>query len=118
MKLFFFELRGERSAPITSCLSFPRWIPRFIVKFVVPGLMIALVASLAACGGATPSASSTSSGPVTLTFWTWVPNVQSEVNLFEQSHPNIKFKVVNAGQGAPEDTKLRTALKSGSRVPD
>ena len=88
---------------MTPCLSFPRWIPRFIVKFVIPGLMIALVASLAACGGATPSSSSsTSSGPVTLTFWTWVPNVQSEVNLFEQSHPNIKIKVVNAGQGAAE----------------
>ncbi len=103
---------------MTPCLSFPRWIPRFIVKFVVPGLMIALVASLAACGGATSSPSSTSSGPVTLTFWTWVPNVQSEVNLFEQSHPNIKIKVVNAGQGAPEYTKLRTALKAGSGGPD
>src|SRR5260221_59401 len=119
MKLLFFELRAERSAPMTPCLSFPRWIPRFIVKFVIPGLMIALVASLAACGGATPSSSSsTSSGPVTLTFWTWVPNVQSEVNLFEQSHPNIKIKVVNAGQGAPEYTKLRTALKAGSGGPD
>jgi multiple sugar transport system substrate-binding protein len=104
---------------MTPCLSFPRWIPRFIVKFVIPGLMIALVASLAACGGATPSSSSsTSSGPVTLTFWTWVPNVQSEVNLFEQSHPNIKIKVVNAGQGAPEYTKLRTVLKAGSGGPD
>src|SRR5258708_9809893 len=117
MKLLFFELRAERSAPMTPCLSCPRWIPRFIVKFVVPALVIALVASLAACGGATPSASSTSSGPVTLTFWTWVPNVQSEVNLFEQSHPNIKIKVVNAGQGAPEYTKLRTALKTVSATP-
>src|SRR5258708_20940401 len=118
MKLLFFELRAERSAPMTPCLSFPRWIPRFIVKFVVPRLMIALVASLAACGGATPSSSASISGSVTLTFWTWVPNVQSEVNLFEQSHPNIKIKVVNAGQGAPEYTKLRTVLKPGSGGPD
>ena len=96
--------------------SFPRWIPRFIVKFAVLGLMIVLAASLAACGGTT--APSSSSGPVTLTFWTWVPNIQSEVNLFEQSHPNIKIKVVNAGQGPPEYTKLRTALKAGSGGPD
>jgi len=102
---------------MTPCLSFSRWIPRFIVKFAALGLMIMLTASLGACGGPT-SSSSTSSGPVTLTFWTWVPNMQSEVNLFEQSHPNIKIKVVNAGQGALEYTKLRTVLKAGSGGPD
>ena len=64
---------------MTPYLSFPRWIPRFIVKFAVLGLMIVLAASLVACGGTT-SSSSSSSGPVTLTFWTWVPNIQSEVN--------------------------------------
>src|SRR5438270_2909578 len=117
MKLLFFELRAERSAPMTPYLSFPRWIPRFMVKFAVLGLMIVLAASLPACGGTTPSASS-SSGPVTLTFWTWVPNIQQEINLFEQSHPNIKIKLVNAGQGGPEYTKLRTALKAGSGAPD
>jgi len=101
---------------MTPCLSFSRWISSFMLKFAVLGLMIVLSASLAACGGTTSP--STSSGPVTLTFWTWVPNIQSEVNLFEQSHPNIKIKVVNAGQGAPEYTKLRTALKAGSGGPD
>src|SRR6266496_3783392 len=89
--------------------------PRFIGRLGVLSLLIVLLASLAACGG-TPSG--TSSGPVTLTFWTWVPNIQSEINLFEQSHPNIKIKLVNAGQGAPEYTKLRTALKAGSGAPD
>jgi multiple sugar transport system substrate-binding protein len=73
-----------------------------------------LLMALAACGGG----SSTSNGPVTLTFWSWVPNIQSEITLFEQSHPNIKIKLVNAGQGAPEYTKLRTALKAGSGAPD
>src|SRR6266568_1764263 len=93
----------------------PRWSPRFIGRLGVLSLLIVLLASLAACGG-TPSG--TSSGPVTLTFWTWVPNIQSEINLFEQSHPNIKVKLVNAGQGTPEYTKLRTALKAGSGAPD
>src|SRR5213593_1253220 len=55
---------------------------------------------------------------VTVTFWSWVPKLQDEVNLFEQAHPNIKVKLVNAGQGAPEYTKLRTALKAGSGAPD
>lgn len=101
-------------------LSFPflRLMPRRpVVRFTCMGLTILLLLmTLAACGGSTGSTSS--SGPVTLTFWTWVPNIQNEITLFEQSHPNIKIKLVNAGQGGPEYTKLRTALKAGSGAPD
>lgn len=71
---------------------------------------------LVACGGS--SNSSTSTGPVTLTFWSWVPNLQSEVDLFENSHPNIKIKLENAGQSAAEYTKLETSLKANSGAPD
>jgi multiple sugar transport system substrate-binding protein len=71
-----------------------------------------LVPALAACGG------SATTGPVTLTVWSWVPNLQDEVNLFEKSHPDIKIKLENAGQSAPEYTKLRTALTAGSGAPD
>jgi multiple sugar transport system substrate-binding protein len=56
--------------------------------------------------------------PATLTFWTWVPDIQNEVNLFERKYPNIKVKVVNVGQGQPHYQKLRTALKSGKGLPD
>jgi multiple sugar transport system substrate-binding protein len=56
---------------------------------------------------------------VTLTFWTWVPQItQYEIPLFEKAYPNVTVNVVNAGQGAPEYTKLRTALKAGSGAPD
>jgi hypothetical protein len=37
--------------------------------------------------------------PTELTFWTWVPNIDKEVALFEKKYPAIKVKVVNAGQG-------------------
>jgi multiple sugar transport system substrate-binding protein len=84
------------------------------------GLMVALgimlVPLLAACGSS--SSTSTSTGPVTLTFWSWVPNLQNEVDLFEKSHPNIKVKLENGGQSAAEYTKLQTALKAGSGAPD
>jgi len=50
--------------------------------------------------------------------WSWTPNTANEVALFEKAHPNIKVKLVNAGQGTPEYTKLRTALKAGSGAPD
>jgi multiple sugar transport system substrate-binding protein len=56
--------------------------------------------------------------PTELTFWTWVPNIQKEVDLFQQKYPAIKVKVVNAGQGTPHYTKLRTALKAGTGAPD
>ena len=56
--------------------------------------------------------------PTTLTFWTWVPNIADEVALFEQKYPAIKVNVVNAGQGAAQYTKLRTALTAGSGAPD
>ncbi len=73
-----------------------------------------LVGLLAACGGS----SGTSSGPVTLTMWSWVPNLQQAINLFEQSHPNIKIKLQNVGSGSAQYTKLTTALKAGSGAPD
>src|SRR5688572_6642767 len=37
--------------------------------------------------------------PTTLTFWTWVPNIEKEVALFEAAYPAIDVEVVNVGQG-------------------
>lgn len=56
--------------------------------------------------------------PTNLTFWTWVPNIQDEVDLFEKQYPAIKVKVENVGQGLPHYTKIRTALKAGTGAPD
>lgn len=98
-----------------SFLSLCRTTFRPVVRLGCIILTVFLLMATAACGG---SASSTSNSPVTLTFWSWVPNIQNEIDLFEQSHPNIKIKLVNAGQGPTEYTKLRTALKAGSGAPD
>lgn len=73
-------------------------------------LTTVVVFGAASCGS--------SSGPVELTFWSWVPGIKEEVRLFEKSHPNIKVDYVNAGQGLDQYTKLRTALKAGEGVPD
>jgi multiple sugar transport system substrate-binding protein len=56
--------------------------------------------------------------PTELTFWTWVPGIEKEVALFQKKYPAIKVKVVNAGQGTDQYTKLRTALKAGTGAPD
>jgi multiple sugar transport system substrate-binding protein len=90
-----------------------------------------LGAALSACGGSGSGGSSPSVQPVSkadiakamktpteLTFWTWVPNIDKEIALFEAKYPAIKVKVVNAGQGVAHYTKLRTAIKAGSGAPD
>jgi multiple sugar transport system substrate-binding protein len=82
------------------------------VRVAAAGMLLA--ASLGSVAGHAAPAKA----PVTITFWSWVPHLQDEVNLFEKSHPDIKVNLVNAGQAGAEYTKLRTALKAGSGAPD
>src|SRR3954454_13905329 len=56
--------------------------------------------------------------PTNLTFWTWVPDIQNEVDLFEKKYPDIKVKVENVGQGLPHYQKLRSAIEAGEGGPD
>ncbi|MEU2751404.1 extracellular solute-binding protein [Streptomyces collinus] len=91
---------------------------------------LSLGAALSACGGDSGGNGSSAEPvgkadidkamktPTELTFWTWVPDIQQEVALFEKKYPAIKVKVVNAGQGVKHYTKLRTALKAGTGAPD
>jgi len=58
------------------------------------------------------------STPTQLTFWTWVPNIQHEVALFEKQYPKIKVNVQNVGTGADQYQKLRAALGAGKGAPD
>lgn len=89
--------------------------------------------ALAACsGGSTDAGTGASSAPqvdqaqideamakeTTLTLWTWVPEIQKEVDMFMEKYPAITVKNVNVGQGAPHYTKLRAAIKSGQGAPD
>ena len=56
--------------------------------------------------------------PTTLTFWTWVPNIQNEVDLFEAKYPQIKVNVVDTTGGTQQYPKLRAAIKAGKGAPD
>lgn len=58
------------------------------------------------------------STPTELTFWTWVPDIQNQVDLFMAAYPEINVKVENVGQGGPHYTAVRTALQAGSGAPD
>jgi multiple sugar transport system substrate-binding protein len=54
----------------------------------------------------------------TLTLWTWVPDIQNQVDMFTKKYPKMTVKNVNVGQGSPHYTKLRAAIKSGQGAPD
>jgi multiple sugar transport system substrate-binding protein len=55
--------------------------------------------------------------PTTLEFWSWLPNMQNEVDLFEKKYPKIKVNLTNLGGGGPHYTKLRAAI-AANQVPD
>lgn len=80
---------------------------------------LVVVVAMAACGGSgSSSPASTSSGPVNLTFWSWVPNIQTSVNLFNSTHPGIHVTLnsVTAGNNGTY-AKMFTAIKANN-APD
>ena len=59
-------------------------------------------------------ASSASGQKVTLTFWTWVPNMDKVVAIWNKAHPDIQVQVQTQAGGDAELTKLLTAAKAGN----
>ncbi|GAB0117893.1 ABC transporter substrate-binding protein [Acidisoma sp. 7E03] len=56
--------------------------------------------------------------PVTLTIWSWVPNMQDEAKLYMQANPGVTVNVVNVGQGNPHYAKVQNALRAHHGGPD
>jgi len=81
--------------------------------------------ALAACASGGSSAGG-SSGDIdkalkdggTLTYWSWTPSAKDQVAAFEKQYPKVKVKIVNAGTGADQYTKLQNTIKAGSGAPD
>ena len=92
--------------------SFP-WMRRLARGFAIVSIALLIMVPLAACGGGS-SSGSTSTGPVNLTFWSWVTGVDKSVALWNQSHPNIQVKWSNVGSGPLEYNKLFTAIKANN----
>ena len=57
------------------------------------------------------------STPTTIDFWSWVPDIQNEIDLFEAQYPQIDVKLSNQGGATAQYQKLRAAIQSGD-VPD
>ncbi len=89
-------------------------------KGIALGLSVATLA--AACGStassSSTSAATTSAGVVHLTFWSWVPGLQTSVNMWNSSHPNIQVKLDEVTSGAAGTyAKMFSALQAGN-APD
>ncbi|HXV43051.1 MAG TPA: extracellular solute-binding protein, partial [Anaerolineae bacterium] len=56
--------------------------------------------------------------PVEITFWSWVPNIEAEVNDFNASQSEIKVNYVNAGGGNDQYAKLKVAIEAQTDIPD
>jgi multiple sugar transport system substrate-binding protein len=94
------------------------WMRRFAPRFALVSFALVLMASLAACGGGSGSqGNSSSSGPVNLTYWSWISSMAQQVPLFNKTHPNIHVTWQNVGAGPIEYNKLFTAVKANN-APD
>ena len=76
------------------------------------------IAGASIAAAAIPAVPAVAEETVNLVLWSWLPNFQAQLDLFEAAHPNIKVKLINAGQGPEEYTNLRAGLKAGSGLPD
>lgn len=97
---------------------------------VLGALAVSTALALTACG--TPSAPGGAdeadeitqeqidealSTPTTIDFWSWVPDIQNQIDMFEKLHPDITVKLSNQGGATAQYQKLRAAAQSGD-VPD
>jgi len=97
-------------------------------RFAAPfALGIAASLALAACSstdvedtpeGSDSPAEPAPSEPVSITFWSWLPDIQTTVDLFEEAHPDIDVTVENVGVGQDQYTKIQNAVDAGTGGPD
>jgi multiple sugar transport system substrate-binding protein len=56
--------------------------------------------------------------PAEISFWSWVPGIEEQVNAFNESQSDIHVTYINKGNGNTEYAAFRTALEAGSEIPD
>jgi multiple sugar transport system substrate-binding protein len=85
-----------------------------LTRWAAAGTTLAALAGILAACSSSP-ASTGSSGPVTLSWWSWTSNPKDVIANFEKSHPGIKISTPpDYGSGGTFYTKLTTALAGGT----
>jgi len=87
-------------------MKFPRSAKAAACALAAIGLVAGCSSSGSPASGAGPTQK------VTLTFWSWVPNMQKVVNVWNAAHPDIQIKFTEAAGGDSELAKLLTAGKA------
>lgn len=87
------------------------------------GVTAAIALAACAAGGSSAGGSSSDIDSAlakggTLTYWSWTPSAKAQVAAFEKQYPKVTVKLVNAGTGADQYTKLQNTIKAGSGAPD
>jgi multiple sugar transport system substrate-binding protein len=85
-------------------------------------LAVVFSAALVSCGSsepaaepeAAPSSAAAPKGPVKLTYWTWAPNMDKIVAVWNQAHPDIQVTVSKQAGGDDAAAKFLTAAKAGN----
>jgi multiple sugar transport system substrate-binding protein len=90
---------------------------RFTV-FAATATAVALAAAaLTACGSSEESGGEAASGPVSLTYWAWAPNMDKVAAIWNKKNPDIKVTVQKQASGDDLVTKIITASKA-HQAPD
>jgi multiple sugar transport system substrate-binding protein len=77
-----------------------------------------LIASCSSNGGDSDDQAAKPGEKVELTYWSWAPNMDKVVEVWNAGHPDIHVTVNKQDGGDPAVTKLLTAVKAGSGAPD
>ncbi|MGI5155663.1 ABC transporter substrate-binding protein [Microbispora sp. CA-102843] len=90
-------------------------------RLAVAAAAILTAALSTACSGGSEepseqaaSQSAAPAGPVKLTYWTWVPNMDKIVTAWNQAHPDIQVTVSKQAGGDDAAAKFLTAAKAGN----
>jgi multiple sugar transport system substrate-binding protein len=90
-------------------------------KLIAAGLAAAVLTLAAGCSSDDDKGSgetTTPAGKVSLTYWSWAPNMDKVVAGWNSAHPDIQVTVNKQDGGDAAVVKLLTAIKAGSGAPD
>lgn len=101
-------------------------------RVALGALATLLAASLTACsggeeggggGGGTEGASAEEIEAAlqeggTVTYWTWTPQAEKQVEEFEKAYPEVDVQLVDTVGACEANTKLQNAIAAGKGVPD
>lgn len=87
-------------------------------RVVATATAVALgAAALTACGSSEEGGEQAESGPVSLTYWAWAPNMDKVAAIWNKKNPDIKVTVQKQASGDDLVTKIITASKA-HQAPD